>query len=400
VTVVAALPRLRLRSGLAVAGLLSLLAAPGCDDESGTAEAPADRPAAVAPSGELASLAFEVVAYVEPSANNITVLERVRHELKSGFSALQSRQITISQRRQVDIDLKRLSRDTISVVDPATKAARPAVRVRYRFVGLAQVPKELAARGDALLGLLHRDDALHAAEVIDACTSPAARTGDAVKQPWRIFDPSLEPCARAIDAEQASIDAARAGLEHPDREIVIRELERLYLPVVLHVRPRTSAGVSVPGSARASGPAASATAFAREPGAAATGSGSAAVGATPALDPEAALAALRDARLLAKLKESEKSAGDDDDDDREVAEILRRRSAGGLPAGEGGPRTPFIGYGTGAQPLNYTLLWFASIAVIVLLGTEIRRRLLRRGKRRAPAQAKRPRDRSRRQTRR
>lgn len=376
VTVFSAQPRQRLRPWIAAACLLGLLAAPGCDDDSDT-EGAIEKPVASAQSGELVSLSFEAVAYVETTANNITVLDRVRNELKSAFSALQARQITISQKRQVDVDLKRLAREPITVVDPVTHAVRPAVRVRYRFVGLAVVPKEVAVRGDMVLGLLHRDDSARAAEVIAACTSPASRTGDAVKQPWRIFDPGLDACFRAIDAEQAKIDEARVGLEHPDREIVTAELERLYLPVVLHVKMRAAPGANAEGSAHG-GPAGAASAHEAAP----TGSGNPVVGAAAsAIDPAALLAAHREERLLAKLKASERAA-DDDADEREVAEIMSRPNAGGLRSGAGGPKTPFLGYGGETQPLNFSLLWFASIAVIVLLGTEIRRRFLRGNTRR------------------
>lgn len=328
-------------------------------------------------SGELASLSFESVAYVEASANNLAVLDRVRHQLKSAFSALQVRQITISQRRQVDVDLKRLAREPITVVDPVTRAVRPAVRLRYRFVGLAIVPKAMAAHGDAVLGLLHRDDSAHAAEVIELCTSPASRRGDSVKQPWRIFDPGLDACARAIDSEQVKIDEARVGLEHPDREIVTAELERIYMPVVLHVKARgTGVAASPDVTARADAPASGPPSGNGGPGSGVDRPGS---GITMPVDPAGLAAAQREARLLAKLKGSEKPA--DDDDEREVAEIISRRSAGGLRGADDGPKAPFLGYGGEAQPLNYALLWFASIAVIAILGTEIRRRLLRGGSR-------------------
>jgi hypothetical protein len=383
VTVFSDPPRLRfrLRSGLAAAGLLALLAAPGCGDDSDP-EAPVEAPAVPAQAGDLASITFEAVAYLEPSANNISVLDRVRHELTSAFSALQLRQITISQRRQVDVDLKRLSREPVSVVDPVTKSARPALRVRYRFVGLAIVPKGMALRSDVLLGLLQRDDSTRAPEVLEACTSPEARRGAAVKQPWTIWNPALDACSIAIDAEQTKIDEARAGLEHPDREIVPIERERLYLPVVLHVRLRTSSGAKVEGAASPAGSGSAAKAGPAAGIGAAAGSGAPSVGSSSvAIDIEALLAEQREARLLAKLKEAEKAV-EDEDDDREVAAILARRGGGGLPGGQGGPGTPFLGYGHEAQPLNYALLWFASIAVIALLGTEIRRRFLRRGTRR------------------
>ena len=394
-TAFAAHQRPRLRPCVAAACLVGLLVAPGCDDDSNP-EAAADKPVATVQSGELASLSFESVAYVEASANNLVVLDRVRHELKSAFSALQVRQITISQRRQVDVDLKRLSREPITVIDPVTRAARPAVRLRYRFVGLAVVPKAMAEHGDALLGLLHRDDLARAAEVVETCTSPASRRGDAVKQPWRIFDPGLEACARAIDAEQAKIDEARAGLEHPDREIVTAELERLYMPTVLHVKirgasvaanPESSAPAVAPAGgpppAGIGGPASGPPSGIGGPGVGADRTGPGvdrpSSGGTAPLGPAGVAAAQREERLLAKLKGAEKPS--EADDEREVAEIISRRSGGGLRGTDDGPKVPFLGYGGETQPVNYGLLWFASIAVIAILGTEIRRRLLRGGSR-------------------
>jgi hypothetical protein len=151
---------------------------------------------------------------------------------------------------------------------------------------------------------------------------------------------------------------------------------------VLHVRLRTSTGAKAEGAASPAGSGSAAKAGPAAGIGAAAGSGAPSVGSSSgAIDIEALLAEQREARLLAKLKQAEKAV-EDEDDDREVAAILARRGGGGLPGGQGGPGTPFLGYGHEAQPLNYALLWFASIAVIALLGTEIRRRFLRRGTRR------------------
>lgn len=222
---------------MSAAFALVLLATTGCDENLPTGEAKG-KPTAPPVAGEVASFSFDAVVYVEPSMNNIAVLDRVRSVTRSGLSALQHRRITVNQKRQVDIDLNHLSREPVTVVDPVTKATHAALRVRYRFVGVGVVPKELAQQGDGLLGLLHSADPTRAAEVVEACNDPAERAGDAVKQPWRAFDPGLEACGNAMEAEQTKIDAAREGLAHPEREIVPIEEARLYLPVLLRLRAR------------------------------------------------------------------------------------------------------------------------------------------------------------------
>ena len=415
--------------------LLALPAVTGCDEES-LSEAQAVKPTPTV-SGEVASFSFDAVVYVDPAANNIAVLDRVRSVTRSGLSALQHRRITTSQKRQVDIDLKRLTREPVTVIDPATKAAHPAIRVRYRHVGVGVVPKEIAQRGDVLLGLLHNADAARAASVVEACNDPAERAGDAVKQPWRAFDPGLEACGRAMDAEQTKIDEARVGLEHPEREIVPIEEDRLYLPVLLHVRsraPKLARPASTPGEiesapgaaaaeregpaksdeaaaalgasprgneapspppARASGDVAEPRPAAVREGPAKAGSGAASKPAGPRRagddlfgdgdpDPDEPLATRSEMRLLARLKEQdrqERDRGGGADDYGMDTDTLRRPASGVAPGGgDFGARGQPTNYGSSSHesPTNYALLWVASLAVLAILGAEVRRRFRRK----------------------
>ena len=403
--------------------LLVLPAVTGCDEDTHGDEGSA-KPAQ-AMSGEVASFSFDAVVYVDTTLNNIAVIDRVRSVMRSGFSALQHRRITTSQKRQVDVDLKRLWREPVTVVDPVTKASHPAIRVRYRFVGVGLVPKELGQRGDALLGLLHSADAARAVEVVEACNDPAERAGDAVKQPWRAFDPGLESCGRAMEAEQIKIDTARAGLEHPEREIVPLEETRLYLPVLLRMRTRATRPVrpvSTPGEIERN-PAAAApreappkpdelgTIPVEQPRAIAAPSPSsgrpqgdvadprpaaAAVkpnapprvegdGADlyPDTDPAVLLAKRSESRLLARLKEQDRDKGKGQDDYGIEDDPFRRPAVapGAAPGGdELGSHGQSSAYSSGSHesPTNYALLWVASIAVLAIFGAEIHRRFLRR----------------------
>ncbi len=369
--------------------LLLLPAVTGCDedtqDEAGSAK--------FSPtiSKEVASFSFEAVVYVDPSASNVAVLDRVGYVIRSGLSALQHRSITLSQKRQVDIDLRRLTREPVTVVDPVTKAAHAAVRVRYHFVGFGVIPKELLQRGEALLGLLHSADAARAASVVEACNDPVARAGDAVKQPWRAFDPGLESCGRAMEAEQSRIDAARAGLLHLAREIVPIEEDRLYLPVLLRMRtraPKPPRAAGTPSEVERTPAAVSAApeGSAKVGGAASKPSGppradSDGAELDPDSDPAGLLATRSEARLLAKLKEQDRDKGRGHDDFGLEDDLLRRPAIPGAPGENFGSRAQSVSYGSGnpESPINYSLLWVASIAVLAIFGTELRRRFTRRG---------------------
>ena len=366
--------------------LLVLPIATGCDEDIHD-EAGSPRPTPTI-AGEVASFSFEAVAYVDPSASSVAVLDRVRYVTRSGVSALQHRRITMSQKRQVDIDLKRLTREPVTVVDPGTKASHPAVRVRYRFVGIGVVPKELAQRGEALLGLLHSADAARAGEVVEACNDPAERAGDAVKQPWRAFDPEREACGRAMEAEQSRIDAARAGLEHPEREIVPSEESRLYLPVLLRMRTRAAktprAAVTPSEVERTPVAVAGREAPAKPSGSAIKPGGQAHADSESAdpfadSDPAVVLARRSEARLLAKVKEQDRDTGRGQNDFALEDEMLRRPAAGG-PGEDSGSQGQPVHYGSSApeSPTNYLLLWVASVAVLAIFGAEIQRRFKRR----------------------
>jgi hypothetical protein len=365
---------------------LLALGAASCGGDSD--EEPEQRGAPVTPPGDLASLVFEVVAYVEPSASNITVIDRVREETQTALVALGRRHVTISHKRQVDVDLKRLAREPVTVVDAAAHTSKPAIRLRYRFLGVGFVPREAARRKEMLLGALQRDDPARAAEVLDKCVAPADRVGEVPQKPWRAFDPSLEPCSAAMEAEQQSIDEARKRLEHPDKEIVPAEYDRLYLPVRLRIHTRAAGGgggdgddagpAGAEGPAGVEGPAGSGKVRAGDP----SGVGPAPQGSAPDddLTNPVVRESLREQRMLDKLRR-EQRAGDDDDaaEEEEEANIRRRAAADGLigPSASPGPWDRARNAAE-VRPHNYTLIWFAATAMVILLGTEIGRRLRKR----------------------
>jgi hypothetical protein len=203
----------------------------GCGDE--TAEEKDDH--------VIVRMSFDEVAYVDQAIQTHKLIERVRHETESIFHGLRRADVMVTAKKQVDVDLGRLDKDPVTVVDPSG-ITRAAMRIRYHFVGLALVPEALAKQAELPLGVLHTPDATRAELVLSACTANGDAERAAVAELWTVFDPTLPSCADAMEREQAAIDLARKGLEHPEKEIVSGEFERVYLPVIAHLRPRNTKG--------------------------------------------------------------------------------------------------------------------------------------------------------------
>ena len=218
--------------GLALAALVTLAGAPsGCADEP--APEPDDHVAV--------KLSFDQITYVDAALAPRKVTERMRHEAQSIFPALRKAEALLLTNQQIEIETSQLKREPVTVVDPVTGVGRAAVRVHHHYVTLAQVPSALAARGELALGVLHAGEGGRTEAVLAECTANGEPERQAVAELWTVFDPSLPSCAAAMAREQAAITAARQKLAHPEREIVVAELERAYLPVTVHLRRREPA---------------------------------------------------------------------------------------------------------------------------------------------------------------
>ncbi len=341
----------RFASGLAPCLLALAPLACGADD----AGEPADDRAVV-------KISFDETAYVDATLSTGRIVERVRHETESIFLALRKAELTLLTSRHVDLPLDRLEREPVTVVDPGTGETRSALRVRYHYAGLAQLPKGRRVSDRLGLGVLHTAEGPQASRVLAECTASGER--QAAAEPWTVFDASLPGCVQAMAREHAAIDAARKRLSHPEREIVPLELHRVTLPVVVRVRPwgtKEVAGDTPKPSASASAGVIPVVHDAPEeklrspaiPGApgAAPGDGN--------VDPLA----------MWDTRETEK----DYEVDREDEEELRRVSRGfSLGAGVPPPTAEYYGSYTFLAP-NYALLYVAIVAGLLLLFGQRRR---------------------------
>ena len=199
-----------------------------------------DPPAATQERDErvIVKLSFDEVAYVDAAITTRKLIERVRRQNESIFGTLRRADVSITAKRVVDVDLAHLDQEPVTVVDLDTGITRAAQRIRYRFLALALAPRALAMRGEVPLGALHILTPARPEVVLQTCTANGDRERAATAELWTVFDASIPRCGAAIAAEQAGIDVARRRLEHPDKEIVSAEFERLYVPITAELTIR------------------------------------------------------------------------------------------------------------------------------------------------------------------
>jgi hypothetical protein len=235
------------RRPLRLAVLVCALALGGCGPESTAPEAPPEPEAEG--SEVVATLVFDEHCYVDAALPVPKLVERLRRQTQSILLALQRAGVSVSHRKQVEIDPSGIKKEPVTVVDPATGITRAALRVRYHFQSLAIAPRALAQKGPLALGVLHGVDDARALKIRAECTAAAPATVPL----WNAFDASLDSCARAIAREQTAVDATRRNLHNPASEISSAEFERLYFPVKVHLgvkrsRPPRPPSAAVPGA--------------------------------------------------------------------------------------------------------------------------------------------------------
>lgn len=313
----------RALSAIALAALASaaMCGGAGCGiDEPAEPTEPDDR--------VIVKLSFDEVAYADAAITTRKMIERVRRQNESIFSTLRRADVMITAKRAVDVDLAHLEKDPVTVVDLDSGITRAALRLRYHFVALALAPKALAIRGEVPLGALHIPTPRKPEEVLATCTANGERERAAMSELWTVFDARIPACAATIAMEDAAISVARRRLEHPEREIVTIEFERLTVPVSARLVMRETRGEEpAPGANAASG----------------------AGGGQPVVK-----------QLTWVDKAHEKDL--DAEDERELSRLTRQRWGGhGQP-----DQQRYWGYSVYNDP-NYTLLWVSCIALVLLL---------------------------------
>lgn len=311
--------------------------------------------------GKPALISFELIAYLDANASDSRVLERILREDASVTSALRRRGEIVARRKQVDVDVKRIIREPVTLVDPDGGARKPILRVRYWSVGLTEVPAARIAAGDAPFGALHTDDESKAPALAPCLVSD--RSG---KPMWQRFAPEAEACKRLIEDEQRAVDALRARANVSPREVVPLEQARLYLPVTLHYSPQVKAKAPPADAAPLSD--ASAPEHVED----------AAVPTPAGIDPPGSGSSSDEPRVATVAdKERERAQAEADEDEAEETRKIRRPTF--IVPGEK-PKADSMGPMGPARAPNFAFLWIVAIVVLGIAGNEYRRR-----KRRAAA---------------
>lgn len=155
--------------------------------------------------GKERKLAFEGVVYVAPGTSPDDIVTRAEQQAQSAFGALRTSGIMAQTRELKNIDKATLKSREVRVVDPRrpTEAGEPMLEVRYTYTDEALVEAKLGARTSYALALLHPDWE-NGLECVDK--EREARRDSRDGYLWYYFNPSLESCRLAIEAEQKAVD--------------------------------------------------------------------------------------------------------------------------------------------------------------------------------------------------
>ena len=210
----------------------ALAAGPGCS-ESGTSEE--DLTSLRAQSREIT---FEGIVYVEPGVSDEEILALVHAQTQTAFGPLRTLEIGVNKRELEGVDPATFKKRDVLVVDTEVEGdeGTPMVEVRYTYVDMAVVPKEMSRKSTLKLALLRPDYASESERILEECTTNDSHARDFATSLWYVFEPSLSSCQTAIRAEQDLVTAARRKVDG-DAVLALAETRRLYLPITARLGP-------------------------------------------------------------------------------------------------------------------------------------------------------------------
>jgi hypothetical protein len=207
-------------------GLMALSVLPGCPEPEPSYERPEPH--------QIVRVMFTLEFFVEADTTDFKILERVRRDTKSSLLALRKARVVIASKGDLTgLDITRVTKEPVTVIDTATSKRSSAVRIRFRYIDQAVVPASMVARPIVQVPFPARDDDARAGEILVDCSPEGASTArDPMKTLIEQYDPMAAGCKVAMTNEQAKIDAARASLINPQVEVVADEFNRLLTPLV------------------------------------------------------------------------------------------------------------------------------------------------------------------------
>jgi hypothetical protein len=241
-----------LRSSSLALLLASLATTIGCGsagDASGTTPQTGDEDDLTSVTARERALSFDGYVYLATGTSDSSILSAVKRQNKSAFGALRNAEISANNRELAEIDVKSFVKETVDVVDPSNPNApkKQLLRVKYRYTDRALVPLAMSKRSAVSLAVLAGDYQSQSKRILQECTENTSHDQEFESAIWYVFNPTLSDCKDAMAKEQQTIDAARAKLADPDKQIVPAEAARLYIPVTMKLEgTKTSSAKTYP----------------------------------------------------------------------------------------------------------------------------------------------------------
>ncbi len=208
------------------------LAVSGCGvDEGGGVESDPDE--VTGANAVARTMTLNGYVLVPPGSSESTIVAKVRQQTRTLFGSLKTVDISVDDREVARVDTSTFVRENVTVVDTAnpTAARRAMLRVRYRYVSRAVVPRTLQARRSLSSTVIFGDYLTTAGPILERCTSDPSARRDGADYLWYNFDPSTTQCRSDIAAEVRNVSDAQRGLANRTTEISAVEASRRYLPV-------------------------------------------------------------------------------------------------------------------------------------------------------------------------
>ncbi len=198
--------------------------------------------------GEPRKLKFTSYVFVEPGASDQDIYYAIKRMNQSGFGALRTANIGVNTRElapgggQADPvafvrDPARTRREPVKVIDAnvPNDPGKDMLRIRYTYEDDAVVPDTVPQaqkmRSAVTAAVLNGNYQQQSERILTECTGNDSHDRDFAASIWYVFNPSLDSCKRAMKTEQQKIDADRARLTTPRKQVTASEVARLYVPI-------------------------------------------------------------------------------------------------------------------------------------------------------------------------
>ena len=194
------------------------------------------------------SLEFVGKVYVDPSADDATIMSTVRAQAQTAFGPLRTTDIAVNSRELKDIDASTFKKRAVKVIDTsnANDSGADMLEVTYTYRDDAVVAKRYATRTTVDEVVMNPSYRSQTQRVLTECTQNDSEAQEFVSSIWYVFEPTVPSCVAAIEKEQQAVDAARAKLRDPT-QVTKAETDRLYLPITVKLgADKTNQGLSYP----------------------------------------------------------------------------------------------------------------------------------------------------------